>query len=174
MSLTSITIPASVGFIGAAAFQDCVSLENISICGPLTRISRDTFKGCASLTHMAIPASVTVIGQSAFQGCLSLEKVIMPECVTVIGNDAFRNCEVLSEITIPSRALIIGVGAFRGCTSLRSIYMHASLGYDAEEAFDEDVLKDITLLSDDGSGPTHTPFREWRRQNLCKAPPVWF
>ena len=173
-SLTSVTIPASVGFIGAAAFQDCVSLENISICGPLAHISRDTFKGCASLTHMAIPASVTVIGQSAFQGCLSLEKVIMPECVTVVGNDAFRNCEVLSEITIPSRVLIIGVGAFRGCTSLRSIYMHASLGYDAEEAFDEDVLKDITLLSDDGSGPTHTPFREWRRQNLCKAPPLWF
>ena len=173
-SLTSITIPASVGFIGAAAFQDCVSLENISICGPLTRISRDTFKGCASLTHMAIPASVTVIGQSAFQGCLSLEKVIMPECVTVIGNDAFRNCEVLSEITIPWRVLTIGVGAFRGCTSLRSIYMHASLGYDAEEAFDEDVLTDITLFDDDGSGPIHTPFFEWTRQNLYKAPPVWY
>ena len=51
--------------------------------------------------------------------------------------------------------------------------MHASLGYDAEEAFDEDVLKDITLFDDDGSTPIHTAFREWTRQSLYKAPPVW-
>ena len=126
-----------------------------------------------SLTHMAIPASVTVIGQGAFQECLSLERVIMPECVTVIGNDAFRNCESLSEITIPWRVLTIGVGAFLGCRSLRSICMHTSSGYDAEEAFDDDVLDFITLFGDNSSCPSQTPFFEWARQNIYKAPPVW-
>ena len=48
--------------------------------------------------------------------------------------------------------------------------MHASLGYDAKEAFDEDVLEVIILFEDDGSGPIHTPFRDWTRQNLYKAP----
>ena len=70
----------------------------------------------------------------------------MPDGLKSIGNNAFRNCESLSEITIPWRVLTIGIGAFVGCRSLRSIYMHASLGYDVEEAFDEDVWKDITLV----------------------------
>ena len=174
-SLTGIAIPASVDFIGAAAFQDCNSLENISICGPLTRISRDTFKGCESLEHMVIPALVTVIGQGAFEDCCSLERVIMPESLTVIGNKAFKDCTRLMEITILRRVLTIGIGAFIGCTSLRSIYMHTSLGYDAEEAFDEDALAFITLFEDDSSGPSQTPFFEWRRKKyIHNAPPVWY
>ena len=82
-SLTGINIPASVGFIGAAAFQDCDSLEYISICGPLTRISRDTFKGCESLGHMVIPESVEFIGSHAFSGCYSLEQITLGESLTI-------------------------------------------------------------------------------------------
>ena len=51
--------------------------------------------------------------------------------------------------------------------------MHTSLGYDAEEAFDDDVLDFITLFGDNSSCPSQTPFFEWARQNIYKAPPVW-
>ncbi|MCV6576360.1 MAG: leucine-rich repeat domain-containing protein, partial [Cohaesibacter sp.] len=78
-------------------------------------------------------------------------------------------CQNLREITIPRRVLTIGVGAFIGCSSLRSIYMHTSLGYDAEEAFDEDVLDFLTLFEDDSSGPSQTPFWQWTRENIYKG-----
>ena len=172
-SLTRIAIPASVGFIGAAAFQDCNSLENILIYGPLTCISRDTFKGCESLKRMVIPALVTVIGQGAFEECCSLERVIMPESLTVIGNKAFKHCSRLLEISIPRRVQTIEVDAFIGCVSLRSIYMHTSLGYDAEEAFDENAVASITLFEDDSSGPSQTPFLEWRQKKMPLTYKSW-
>ena len=63
--------------------------------------------------------------------------------------------------------LLTGAGGTR-CVSLRRIYMHASLGYDAAEAFDERVWGFITLFEDDDTGPIHTPFFEWTNQN------IWF
>ena len=90
----------------------------------------------------------------------------MPESLTVIGKKAFKHCSRLLEISIPRRVQTIEVDAFIGCGSLRSIYMHTSLGYDAEEAFDEDDVASITLFEDDGSGPSQTPFLEWRQKKM--------
>lgn len=94
-SLTSITIPDSVTYIGAYAFNGCIGLSSITI-----------------------PDSVTSIGECAFYQCKELTSVTIPDSVTWIGNGAFYECEKLTSITIPDNVTSIGMHAFYGCTNL--------------------------------------------------------
>jgi len=77
-SLTSITIPDSVTFIGEQAFYDCSSLTSITIPDSVTFIGERAFWECSSLTSIAIPDSVTSIGDYAFMGCYELESIVVP------------------------------------------------------------------------------------------------
>ena len=79
-SLTSITIPDSVTYIGDAAFE-----------------------GCTALISITIPDSVTYIGDRAFDDCTSLETVYYAgseqdwEKIAVIagGNIMLENAEII-------------------------------------------------------------------------------
>ena len=56
---------------------------------------------------------------------------------------------------------VVGAGAFEGCRSLTSILISASLRHDVPEAFDDEVLRNITLFFDDGYGLIFVPFLEY-------------
>ena len=99
-SLTSITIPDSVTYIGGSAFN-----------------------GCTGLTSITIPDSVTSIGNYAFNGCTGLTSIIIPDSLTTIGYYAFFSCTGLTSITIPDSVTSIGERAFSGCTNL-TIYCY--------------------------------------------------
>ena len=74
-SLTSITIPNSVGIITNGAFVSCTSLANITIPNSVTHILNNAFENCTSLTNITIPESVIEIGDGAFCHCISLINV---------------------------------------------------------------------------------------------------
>ena len=78
-ALTSVTIPASVTFIGNCAFSDCSNLTTVTFDGTptLTRIGGDVFSNCNSLTSITIPASVTFIDDRAFYACSNLAMVTL-------------------------------------------------------------------------------------------------
>ena len=126
-SLTSITIPNSVTFIGDYAFKSCSSLTSITIPNNVTSIGGYTFQGCSSLTSITIPNSVTSIGWDAFSGCSSLTSITIPNSVTSIGNDAFQGCSSLTSITIPNSVTSIGDAAFSRCLLIKYISAPASL-----------------------------------------------
>ena len=96
-SLTSITIPNSVTFIGQAAFS-CSSLISITIPNSVTSIGYEAFASCSSLTSITIPNSVTSIEGSAFEGCKSLTSITIPNSVTSIGGSAFEGCSSLDTL----------------------------------------------------------------------------
>ena len=73
--LTSVTIPGSVTNIGDFAFDECESLTSITIPGSVTRIGSSAFHHCYALSNMTIPANVTSIGRGLFAGCLSLPAI---------------------------------------------------------------------------------------------------
>ncbi len=67
-SLEEITIPEGITKIRYRAFYDCTSLANVNLPNSLTSIGIDTFYNCTSLTNIDIPDSVTAIGDEAFYG----------------------------------------------------------------------------------------------------------
>ena len=73
-SLTTITIPNTVTYIGVSAFR------------------------YSALTSVIIPNSVTIIRGYAFHHCTSLKSVTIPNSVTKIQRDAFRDCSTLTTV----------------------------------------------------------------------------
>ncbi|WP_193215932.1 leucine-rich repeat domain-containing protein [Pseudoprevotella muciniphila] len=126
-SLSSITIPKSVTYIGLTnrydgggsgkesinyndAFYGCESLSAINVeegnttydsrnnCNAIIeKKSNKLMKGCINTT---IPNSVTAIGRCAFDGCSKLKSITIPNSVTSIEKDAFEGCTGLTSVNI--------------------------------------------------------------------------
>ena len=95
-SLTSLTIGASVTFIGEKAFSGNRGLTEVTIGNSVTNIGEGAFSGCSNLTEVTIPSSVTSIGDDAFSGCSSLLSVTLLDGDTEIylGKNSFLYTEV--------------------------------------------------------------------------------
>ena len=120
-SITNITIPDSITYIGIAVFRWCHGLTSVVIPNSVTAIGMEAFYGCDSLTSITIPDSVTSIGDKAFDGCTSLASITIPDNVVSIGNYAFGDCSSLTNIAIPDGVTTIGDGAFSRCDRLTNI-----------------------------------------------------
>jgi len=167
-SLTSIEISNSVKEIGEQAFWDCTSLKSINLPEGLTKIAKNLLRGCSSLTTITIPSTVTTIKNGAFYDCSSLTNLEIPEnvisigdyaffnCfgltsvkigdgVTTIGNRAFRVCKSMKTLTLGKSVEEIGAEAFIGSQSLTDVYCYAESVPVAPSAFDETLIKDVTL-----------------------------
>ena len=82
-------------------------------------IDRNAFENCISLKNITIPTICYQIGYSAFAGCTGLTgSITIP--ATVIEGDAFKNCANLTSITF-TKVYKINSGAFSGCTGLTNI-----------------------------------------------------
>ena len=143
-SLSSITIPKSVTYIGYAAFYECIGLTRVDISdiaawcnikfdgictNPLSCSGGSGFLylNGTKITELNIPNSVTSIKDYAFDGCGGLTGVTIPNSVTSIGYAAFYNCSELTSIDIPNSVTSIGNDAFYGCSGLTEIYSFALL-----------------------------------------------
>ena len=145
ISINSITIPASVKYIGkyafyssgilsitfeegsklesigSYAFENCTSLKSITIPSIVTCIEEGAFSGCSNLTSITIPDSVTYIGSDAFFGCSSLTSITIPRGIQAIMPEVFQGCSKLKSVTIPNGVTMIRDKAFLGCTDLANI-----------------------------------------------------
>lgn len=135
----TITIPASVEYIGFGTFADCDCILNIfvneenqaykSIDGNL--YSKDgteliQYAIGKDDTCFEIPNGVTDIGMFAFLHCRNLTQVIMPDTVEKIGWNAFYCCDNLANINIPNSVTFIDDQAF-GSDSLTSLIIPKSV-----------------------------------------------
>lgn len=147
--LTRIDIPDSVGYIGEAAFEECVSLSQVKLPDSLRRISDHMFYRCGSLIELAIPDGIVSIGDRAF-AFTGLTHINLPGSLIEIGDFAFYNCANLEEIVIPEGVVFIGNGGYDGCFSLTSITIPNSVTSISKHAF-EDFLFDIIFMVGRGS-----------------------
>ena len=67
LSLTSVTIGASVTNIGDYAFGGCSELASATLSDRVASVDRGAFYLCSSLTNITIPGSATIIGNGAFK-----------------------------------------------------------------------------------------------------------
>ena len=178
--LTSITIPASVGSVGARAFEVCNSLARITIADcsnplqwlggaymPLFNItssyelylgrdlevpdSRCYFPYATSVT---IGDQVTTINASLFQNAAKLGRVTIGNGVTSIGANAFQGTGTAVEtqyISMGNNVTTIGTYAFQGCSKLTEITLPDVLTAIPEYAFGNTGLTSITIPASVGS-----------------------
>lgn len=72
-ALTQINIPASLEYVGQAAFAFATNLNTVSFgATTLTTLSKDMFMGCTALTSFTVPKSVTTFDGNPFTDCTRL------------------------------------------------------------------------------------------------------
>ena len=133
---------AKVVSIGNYAFNNCTSLESITIPEGVTKIGYGAFNSCKNLSEVVLPDSLTALDNYAFEYCTALTDITLPAGLTS-ANDAFCNsgltsatfkdgmakipsgifsdCSEFKSITFPTTVTEIDDYAFNNCTSLESI-----------------------------------------------------
>jgi len=133
--------------IGINAFEECCSLESITLSGSLKKISGSTFANCSSLKTIILPDKLTQIEDRAFENCSSLSEVTFNNRLAGIGQSAFLNCTSLSSIELPDSLISLGSQAFRGCKNLSRVKMPQNITCIAADVFADTA---ITPVSDNG------------------------
>lgn len=159
-ALDKSTHTASVIGTESKDLTSAVIASSVDDC-EVTSIANDVFENCVSLQSVSIPSTVTTIGENAFWGCTSLRAftvdeanpnysttgdvlynkdqsqivkvgcnvayLSIPSSVTSIGSFAFSNCTALTSITLPSSITSIADWAFAYCKPLRSVGLPSTL-----------------------------------------------
>ena len=139
--LVEVSIPDSVTFINAYAFNDDKLLAQIDLPDSVTRIHyQSVFSGCDNLIYLSIPPylesdkgcfgsapnlaeaeirdGMEKIPNELFSWCDKLKTVHIPESVTYIGDFAFSRCEELEELDMKQESIEFGPNAFDMCNNL--------------------------------------------------------
>lgn len=104
------------------AFEDCSTLQSITIPNSVTTIASGAFSG-SNLSDINIPDGVTSIGDEAFWGC-KIQRITIPANVNFIGHHAFDFCRKLK--TIDCKAIEpphLDLEALLNCDALTAIYV---------------------------------------------------
>ncbi len=115
-SIKNIGFKEGLKAIGAAAFYNVTSLEQVFIPNTVTRIGKRAFTG-SSITKLNIPKSITEVPEECFK-LSRIKEVTIPGNVKTIGPGAFANCQELRHVIIEEGVVSIGPNAFSNCPRL--------------------------------------------------------
>jgi hypothetical protein len=158
-SLVSISIPASVNFIGEDAFSICRNLTSIIVdernatfsCIDGVLFNKDTtilikYPPAKNEQSYIIPSSVIRIDNYAFAGSFNLRNITIPESVTAIGEGAFSGTG-LTSVTIPKGVTVIEFNTFSFAFNLTSVNLPEGVTAIGDHAFVSAGLTSITIPS---------------------------
>ena len=126
VGLTDITIPASIGRLGTAAFES-TGLTNVVIPETVKQVDPAVFQNCTKLVSVKLPAGLAEIDQYMFANCTSLQYVDMPDSITKINIYAFHNCTSLTSLALPKNLSSLSVGCFDKCINLQHVVVPPSV-----------------------------------------------
>lgn len=140
--IKKIILPKTLQSIGANAFENCMSLEEIGFASEadssdanLTTVCGNAFKYCVSLKKVDLGSKINSIGSNAFYSCKNLATVTLREGLKYLGANAFT-FSGLTAVTLPSTleyksakdtslqdkvSVFSGAEAFRNCDKLTSV-----------------------------------------------------
>ena len=126
VGLTDITIPASIGRLGTAAFEN-TGLTHVTIPDTVQQVDPAVFQNCTKLVSVKLPAGLAEIDQYMFANCTSLQYVDMPDSITKINIYAFHNCTSLTSLALPEGLTSLSVGCFEKCYNLQHVVVPPSV-----------------------------------------------
>lgn len=126
VGLTDITIPASIGRLGTAAFEG-TGLTHVTIPDTVQQVDPAVFQNCTKLVSVKLPAGLAEIDQYMFANCISLQHVDMPDSITKINIYAFHNCTSLTSLALPKNLSSLSVGCFDKCINLQHVVVPPSV-----------------------------------------------
>lgn len=124
--LTDISIPASIGRLGTAAFES-TGLTHVTIPDTVQQVDPAVFQNCTKLVSVKLPAGLAEIDQYMFANCISLQYVDMPDSITKINIYAFHNCTSLTSLALPKNLSSLSVGCFDKCINLQHVVVPPSV-----------------------------------------------
>ena len=146
-SLETVTLPGTISSIGNRAFMGCTNLKSINIPSGVSELGEEAFRDCTSLVSVDMPSVISSAGleNRVFQNCSSLEEITLPTNLVSIGEWTFGGCESLTFVEIPNRVTSIGMRAFSGCSSLKEVVLPGSVTAIGTRAFTScDSLTDLS------------------------------
>ncbi|MDE7441492.1 MAG: leucine-rich repeat protein [Muribaculaceae bacterium] len=146
-SLESVSLPDGLLSIGGGTFWGCRNLKSINLPEGLLSIGNFAFDRCSALSIEEFPKTLTNLGESVFSGCKSLISFNWPSTLTSVPKNTFSSSGLIY-IDLPNTVTSIGGGAFSGCKGLVSINLPEGLTSINNSAFSEcEALKSIELPS---------------------------
>ena len=76
-SLSSITLPSTLTYLGSFAFQYCLALKEVTVPESVQFMGHQIFLECRSLTSVTLPSTITNIDHNMFRRCTALEQIII-------------------------------------------------------------------------------------------------
>jgi hypothetical protein len=144
-SLTSVSIPLYVYFIGAEAFSSCTSLPAIEVDKKNSEYA--SMEGV--LYEKGLNTLIKCPGGKV--GALTI-----PDGVRTIARDAFSDCPFLTIVTIPSSVDDIERFAFNNCTALKELHFEGDAP-ECQGGWIESHNDDLTIYYYNGSSGFTTP-----------------
>ncbi|MBQ7818419.1 MAG: leucine-rich repeat protein [Bacteroidales bacterium] len=147
-SVTSVSIPSSVQYIGDSALINCDKLSEINVSkdndffsslnGVLLNKEQThliAYPNDADRTVYSVPDSVVVIENRAFKYSLNISTISMPQSVSCIGEEAFAYCKSLTNIHLPDNLTELSNGVFDHCNSLKYLILPSKAEAVGDNAF---------------------------------------
>ena len=95
--ITKLVIPEGTERIETWAFQYLTSLTSVSIPSTVKYLGGGTFRGCTGLTEIVLPEGLEKFGGD-FAGCVNLTTLTIPSTVNYIETLAFDNVANLADV----------------------------------------------------------------------------
>ncbi len=150
-----ISIPEGVRIIGAGAFKNCESLEDIDVGDEVEAMMTESFRGCKRLQKLDIPQNIRFVGESSFRDCTSLTQITVRNDDIELGERAFENCASLEQVQLANGISEIYGGVFNSCKALTTITLPEALTVLGESSFADcvslteiDIPKSVTKIDD--------------------------
>ena len=168
ISLTGVTIPDSITFIGRSAFSNCQNITTVVFPDVIDIPYPDSyfygaeiFNECTSLSEINIPNGVTYLPQKTFYQCESLSHIELPDSIITIRENTFNGTALY---TVETSAQNIYNQAFGNCNNLTEITLTNLMSFKYENYgavnpfYGSDNLETCNLLINPNANENRFPY----------------
>ncbi len=110
--LISVQGANQLAYVGARAFENCVSLENLDFLKNVIEIGDFAFASCMQIKKITLPSTLVRVGKSSFIYCTKLESANLPDSLTTLPNKCFAYCISLKAIIVGKSVSKVELDAF--------------------------------------------------------------